>query len=124
ASNSTALTMRATFDSKAPIWNVREPNAGFQQEWASRELARGLRNLGLVREPVQASARQGQPPESSLVFYLSTSRQSIRNPESYEISNESAPGKALRLNFAGATQQAILYSVFDFLERQGAFFGL
>jgi len=124
AANSTALTMRATFESKPPIWIVREPNSGFQQQLASRELARGLRNLGLAREPLQAVAGQGQPPAASLVFTFSTSRQSIRNPESYEISNESARGKPLRLNFTGATQQAILYSVFDFLERQGAFFGL
>jgi hypothetical protein len=122
--NSAALTMRASFDLKAPIWIVREPNSGFQQQLASCELARGLRNLGLAPQPVQAMAGEGQPPASSLVFTFSTSRQSIRNPESYEISNETPPGKALRLDFTGATQQAILYSVFDFLERQGAFFGL
>ena len=124
APNSNAVSMRATFDSKAPIWIVREPNSGFQQQLASRELARGLRNLGLARDPVQAMVGEGHPPATSLVFSLSTSRQSIRNPQSYEISNETAPGKALRLNFTGATQQAILYGVFDFLERQGAFFGL
>ena len=122
--NSNALMMQATFDSKAPIWIVREPNSGFQQQLASRELARGLRNLGLARDAVQAMAGEGQPPASSLVFALSTSRQSIRNPQSYDISNETVPGKPLRLSFTGATQQAILYSVFDFLERQGAFFGL
>ncbi len=44
--DSTALTMRATFGAKVPIWIVREPNSGFQQQLASRELARGLRNLG------------------------------------------------------------------------------
>ena len=124
APSANALTMQASFDSKAPIWIVREPNSGFQQQLASRELARGLRNLGLARDPVQATAGEGKPPASSLVFSLSTSRQSIRNPQSYDISNEAAPGKALRLNFTGATPQAILYSVFDFLERQGAFFGL
>src|SRR5690242_13023510 len=124
APNSGALTMQATFDSKAPIWIVREPNSGFQQQLASRELARGLRNLGLARDPVLAMVGEGHPPASSQVFSFSTSRQSIRNPQSYDISNETTPGKALRLNFTGATQQAILYSVFDFLERQGAFFGL
>jgi len=124
AANSTALTMRATLGAKLPIWIVREPNSGFQQELASRELARGLRNLGLVREPIQAVAGEGQPPAASLVFSLSTSRESIRNPESYEISTEPELGEPLRIEFSGATQQAILYSVFDFLERQGAFFGL
>jgi hypothetical protein len=116
--------MRATFGAKVPIWIVREPNSGFQQQLASRELARGLRNLGLVREPIQAIAGQGQPPAASLVFAFSTSRDSIRNPESYEISTAPTIGEPLRIEFSGATQQAILYSVFDFLERQGAFFGL
>jgi hypothetical protein len=116
--------MRATFGSNEPIWIVREPHAGFQEQLASRELARGLRNLGLARDPVQAVRGGGELPSSALLFSLSLSRQGIRRPESYEISNESAPGKALRLNFTGATPQAILYSVFDFLERQGAFFGL
>ncbi len=121
---SNALAMRATFDVKAPIWIVREPNSGFKQELASKELARGLRNLGLAANAIEATAGSDQPPASSLVFTLSTSRESIRNPESYEIANETAPGGTLRLTFTGATQQAILYSVFDFLERQGAFFGL
>ena len=120
----TVLSMHATYDGQVPIWIVREPNSGFQQQLASRELARGLRNLGLVREPVQAVAGQGQPPVASLVFALSTSRESIRNPESYEISSTADVAKPLRVEFSGATQQAILYSVFDFLERQGAFFGL
>jgi hypothetical protein len=124
APSANAVAMRATFDANAPLWIVREPNSGFKQELASKELARGLRNLGLEGNAVEATARSGQPPASSLVFTLSTSRESIRNPESYEIANETAPGGPLRLTFTGATQQAILYSVFDFLERQGAFFGL
>jgi hypothetical protein len=124
APESNALMMRATFGAENPVWIVREPQSGFQEQWASRELARGLRNLGLARDPVQAVAGQGQPPASSLIFSLSPSRESIRHPEAYEISNQTAPGKALRVNFTGASPQAILYSVFDFLERQGAFFGL
>ncbi len=124
AMNSNTFTTRATFGGKLPVWIVREPNSGFEQQLASRELARGLRNLGLVREPIQAVAGQGQPPAACLIFSLSTSRESIRIPESYEISTAPAVGEPLRIEFTGATQQAILYSVFDFLERQGAFFGL
>jgi hypothetical protein len=124
ATNTSLLTMRATFGSNTPIWIVREPQAGFQEQWASRELARGLRNLGLAHDPVQSFEREGEPPSAALVFSLETSRQSIRHPESYEISNQSGSGKASRISLIGATPQAILYSVFDFLERQGAFFGL
>jgi hypothetical protein len=121
---STALMMRATLGSKDPVWIVREPHAGFQEQWASRELARGLRNLGYAREPVQAVMGFGELPSSGLIFSLSTGRQDFKHPEAYEISHQSGPGNASRVHLTGATPQAVLYAVFDFLERQGAFFGL
>jgi hypothetical protein len=116
--------MRATFGAKDPVWIIREPQAGFPEQWASRELARGLRNLGLARDPVQAVAGGGELPSSGLVFSMSTNQQNFKHPEAYEISHQSSPGKASRVHFTGATPQAVLYAVFDFLERQGAFFGL
>ena len=124
APSSNALMMRTTFGAKAPVWIVREPHAGFQEQWASRELARGLRNLGFAHDPVQAVAGKGEPPASSLVFALSTDRQRFKHPEAYEISHPSGSGTASRTQFTAATPQAVLYAVFDFLERQGAFFGL
>ncbi len=124
APSTTALMMRATFGSKDPVWILREPSAGFPEQWASRELARGLRNLGLARDPVQAVAGEGEPPSSGLVLSLSTDRQKFKHPEAYAISHPSGPGKASRVHLTAATPQAVLYSVFDFLERQGAFFGL
>ena len=122
APNSTALMMQAA--SGYPVWIVREPHAGFQEQWASRELARGLRNLGFAREPVQAVLGGGELPPSSLAFSLSTDRQRFKHPEAYEISIPSSPGKTSRVNLTGATPQAVLYAVFDFMEQQGAFFGL
>jgi hypothetical protein len=124
--NSHSLKMAAKFGSTDSVWIIREPQAGFQEQWASRELARGLRNLGLAREPVQAVAGGGELPASSMAFVLSSDRQDFRNPEAYTISNSNAssPGKASRIHITGATPQAVLYAVFDFLERQGAFFGL
>ena len=122
APTSTALGMRAA--TGPPIWIVREPQAGFPEQWASRELARGLRNLGFARDPVQALAGEGEPPASGFVFALSTNRQRFQHPEAYEISQQMVPGKATRVHLTGATPQAVLYAVFDFLERQGAFFGL
>jgi hypothetical protein len=124
AEKSTPLMMRATFGAKDPIWIVRGPQAGFQEQLASRELARGLRNLGFARDPVQAVAGGGELPLSGFVFSLSTNRQDFKNSEAYEISCPSSPGKASRVHLTGATPQAVLYAVFDFLERQGAFFGL
>jgi len=122
APDSTALMMRAAIGH--PVWIVREPNAGFQEQLASRELARGLRNLGFARDPMQAVMGGGESPPSTLVFSLSTDRQRFKHPEAYEISHQADSGKASRIHLTGATPQAVLYSVFDFLERQGAFFGL
>ncbi len=117
-----ALTMRAA--SGQPVWIVRQPHTGFQEKWASRELARGLRNLGFAREPVEAVLGGGELPATAVTFTLSTDRRRFQHPEGYEISAQPGPGSAARINFTGATPQAVLYAVFDFLERQGAFFGL
>jgi hypothetical protein len=122
--DSNGLKMQAKFGSPDSVWIIREAQAGFQEQWASRELARGLRNLGLAREPVQIVVNEGEVPPSSLVFFLSLDRQKLKHPEAYEISHEYREGKPPRIRLAGATPQAVLYAVFDFLEQQGAFFGL
>jgi hypothetical protein len=116
--------MQARFQSTDSVWIIRDAHAGFQEQLASHELARGLRSLGFVREPVQAVAGGGELPSSNLAFFLSTDRQGFKHPEGYEISQQPGPGKASRLHLTGATPQTVLYAVFDFLERQGAFFGL
>jgi hypothetical protein len=79
--------MQAPLQSTDSVWIIREPHASFQEQLAARELARGLRSLGLVREPVQAVVGAGELPSSSLTFFLSTDRQSFKNPEAYEISH-------------------------------------
>lgn len=124
ASDSNGLKMQAKFGSTDTVWIIREAQAGFQEVLASRELARGLRSLGLAREPVQATVSGAELPSPALAFFLSTDRQNLKHPEACEISCESGEGKPPRIRLAGATPQAVLYAVFDFLERQGAFFGL
>jgi hypothetical protein len=116
--------MRAKFGSQNTVWIVREPQAGFQEQFASCELARGLRNLGLVSDPVQAVLGEGAMPASGFVFTLAVKKDLAKHPEAYQISNESQGGKASHVRLTGATPQAVPYAVFDFLERQGAFFGL
>src|SRR5579883_2825149 len=64
------LQMRASFSPTETVWIIRQPNSGFQQMFASRELARGLRNLGLVREPVEAIRGSATPPSGGLIFSL------------------------------------------------------
>src|SRR5207237_98903 len=46
--------MQAAFEPKQGVWILVEPAAGFKEQLAARELARGLRNLGFAREPKQA----------------------------------------------------------------------
>ena len=106
------------------VWIILDPSAGFQERLASRELARGLRKLGCVRDPVQASAGEGVPETNALVFKLSVTKGAFTDPESYEITPVSSPSRPTEIRMSGATPQAVLYAVFDFLERQGAYFGL
>src|SRR5579875_1313383 len=61
------LQMRASFSPTETVWIIRQPNSGFQQMFASRELARGLRNLGLVREPVEAIRGSATPAASRIL---------------------------------------------------------
>jgi len=108
------------------VWIFTDPAAGFQERLAARELARGLRNLGGPPEPIQAAIQEEQPGIADLVFTLTTQRDSFSHPEAYEIAplSPSPAEKGIRFRLTGATPQAVLYAVFDFLERQGAFFGL
>jgi hypothetical protein len=117
-------TFQVAFDSGQTFWILTKPEASFQEQLASRELARGLRNLGLAREPIQAATSGAQPGPSDSVFSLTVERERFKHPEAYEIAREPEAGKSLRARLTSATPQAALYAVFDFLERQGAFFGL
>ena len=114
------LRMTANFGPSQVVWIVREPQSGFEQKFASRELARGLRNLGLAREPTEATFTSATPSSGQFVFALSVDRNRFQHPEAYEIARQTESRFAL----TGSTPQAVLYAVFDFLERQGAFFGL
>jgi len=123
AEGSNALSMRV--DGGSAVWIISETGGGFQSQWASRELARGLRNLGVAGDPVEAAAGEGTPPATAMVFSLVIDRERAKHPEAYEITRQASwPGKGDHIQLAAASPQALLYAVFDFLERQGAFFGL
>jgi len=122
--SSSNLKMQAKFEATQTVWIFLPPGAGFQEQLAARELARGLGNLGLAREPVQVETQKAELGVSDFVFSLSVDKSLFTHPEGYEISQESSGGKSSRVRLAGATPQAVLCAVFDFLERQGAFFGL
>ena len=50
--------LQASFEPTQSVWITREPGSGFQEQLAARELGRGLRNLGLKREPTIALATE------------------------------------------------------------------
>src|SRR6266545_3711381 len=94
-----------------------DPQPVFLRRLAERELLRGLERLRLPWG-VGFTGRDSRPQQSDLLMVLRVDPTAFRTREAYEISCESG-----RLLFRAEGEQALLYSVFDFLERQGAFFG-
>ncbi len=121
---STAIRMRPAAGARSDTWIIRGSDAGFQEQWAATELARGLRALGLGREPNHAVAQAADPPAGATVFTLLVTPRGFDHPEAWEISRRAGTTAGQRVQLAGATPRALLYAVFGFLERQGAFFGL
>ncbi len=110
--------MAAPGQRPARILVSRGGGASFAERLAPLELTRGLKRLQPNREVRYAEA-SAEPRPDELLLRLSVEPGRFKNPESYEIA---ARGNILSLTAAGPT--ALLYSVFDFLERQGAFFGI
>ena len=118
------ISMDVTLGQDQKAWILAPAEAGFQERLASKELARGLRKLGLARPPIEAAGSAAEPAAEDIVFTLRVDKRAFKNTEAYEIHQEASTGNGTRLRLTGATPQAVLYAVFDFLERQGAFFGL
>jgi hypothetical protein len=83
---------------------------------ATRELLSGLRTLNAATEVMQTSD-DGVASATLLTLTLDASH--FKGNEDYEIS-ASGSGAILR----ASSEQALLYAVFDFLERQGVVFGV
>ncbi len=116
------LHMSSKIDPASAVWIHIRPDAGFQETLAARELARGIRNLGLAQEPKIAMLPESSPREGDTIFTLAVGEKGFKHPEAYEVRLQTA--QAPQVHLSGASPQALLYAVFDFLERQGAFFGL
>lgn len=116
--------MKFAFGGNRKIWILAPANAGFQEKLAGKELARGLRKLGLAHAPIEAAGPGTEARANDIIFTLRVDKEAFKNSEAYEIRQEAGTGKGSRVRLTGATPQAVLYAVFDFLERQGAFFGL
>lgn len=118
------LSMKVTPGQNQKAWILAPTGGGFQERLAGKELARGLRKLGLSRTPIEAVGSGAEPGADDIVFTLRVDKRAFKDSEAYEIHQEAPKGKVPRVRLTGATPQAVLYAVFDFLERQGAFFGL
>ncbi|MCW5978912.1 MAG: hypothetical protein KIT09_12580 [Bryobacteraceae bacterium] len=95
-----------------------DAEAGFKRRLAARELLRGLTRLVPGKE-VRLADGSARPGRGDLVLALRIQPDRFREPEAYAIWVE--PERAV---LAGGGEQAILYAVFDFLERQGIVFGI
>ncbi len=119
-----SLGMKFAFGGNRKVWILAPADAGFQEKLAGKELARGLRKLGLARAPIEAAGPGTEARAEDIVFTLRVDKETFKDSEAYEIRQEAATGNGPRVRLTGATPQAVIYAVFDFLERQGAFFGL
>ena len=66
------------------------------------------------------------PDKGGDVVFIITVAESgtFRAEEEYIIESAGSPAGASRIFLKGASPRAVLYAVFDFLERQGMFYGL
>ncbi len=96
-----------------------ETGAGFRRRLAEREMLRGLARLGLPNE-VRLAQAGSTPPTPDMLIALRVEPTQFGNTEAYSISSM-APHRVL---VAGASETALLFAVYEFLERQGAFFGI
>ena len=94
------------------------PDDTFLRMLARKELLRGLIGLRIPVE-VRFSGAEEQARSGDLVCVMRIEPPQFKSPEAYSIAMMGS-----ELTFTGASERALLYSVFDFLERQGTFFGL
>ncbi|MGO9240475.1 MAG: hypothetical protein ACLQBJ_06655 [Bryobacteraceae bacterium] len=85
---------------------------------AEREMLRGLLSLRLLAEVRFENPGEAAAPGDRLIV-LRINKSGLAHEESYEI-RASGSNVALR----GATPRALLFAVYEFLERQGAVFGI
>ena len=83
---------------------------------ATRELLSGLR---MLHAPTEVTQTSGESVANATLLTLTVDSSRFKGNEDYEIS-ASDDGAMFR----ASTEQALLYAVFDFLERQGVVFGV
>jgi len=112
--------MNLPFHTLLQLTILTSPNPTFKERLAVSELRRGLRQLGYGGLTVIGELPGPAPTNGELRFVLTAARSVAEN---YEVSSTQNTG-VTTVTIKGASQQALLYGVFDFLERQGAYFGV
>jgi len=105
------------------FWILTSPRRTVQELLAARELARGMRKLGVAKQPKVAELRSAQPTKQDSVFVIEVVPDRFSHREAYEIATEDTdrPEDGLQVKIFAASPQAALYAVFDFLQNQGVF---
>jgi hypothetical protein len=110
-----------------PIHSIKQltiltaPTADFKQRLARTELRRGLVQLGYAGLVVAGELPGPEVTENELRFVLTAAHSA---DEHHQIAVAADDRMLGTVNITGASAQSLLYGVFDFLERQGAFFGV
>jgi len=95
-----------------------EPGAGFRRRLAERELVRGLSRV-LPGTEARLADNSTVTRTGDLVFDFRLAAEAFPNAESHSITRGDRA-----VMFSAANDAGLLHAVFDFLERQGAFFGM
>ena len=90
----------------------------FLRKLAARELLRGLRSLRLPGD-VRLAGPEEKPRPGDRILRFRISPDRFTNGEAYAISADQTT-----VTLRGPTDRALLFATFDFLDRQGAFFGI
>ncbi|MCZ7543265.1 MAG: hypothetical protein M5R40_06875 [Anaerolineae bacterium] len=111
--------MNLPVHSISQITILTPPVPGFKRRLAASELRRGLLQLGSARRITVGELPGPTAEADELRFVLLTGASS---GEAYEIAVTQEG--AATVTITGAGEQALLYGIFDWLERQGAYFSV